>query len=131
MKVTVATGTALLLVLVSALWEPWTLLYALVPIGLAAGLVVLRGHPPLLAVVTGSLATFAFIVIMRLPVILIIAASNGFDTGDYCDGFCMSNEEGFIVAVILMVILAIPIAIAGGIVSAVASFSARRRPSHT
>ncbi|HEY5639249.1 MAG TPA: hypothetical protein VIW01_04305 [Dehalococcoidia bacterium] len=95
--------------------------YVAIPVCLAAGFVVLRRHSPGLALLTGALATVGIMVAAVLPFMALIALMGEYDAGENCDGFCTTNEGGFVIAVLILMVVAFPAAVIGGIVSALAS----------
>ncbi len=105
-------------------------LYGALPIGLAVALVIWRRYSPPRAAVAGALVTFGAIGLVIVPLIVLIALSGGYASGEHCDGFCTTSTGGFILALFFLFVSAVPVAIAGGIVSAVASF-AFARPAQT
>lgn len=96
-------------------------LWLAVPLALAVAVVTARHTRPLKAVFQGAAVTFGIIVGVVFPQLVIRAIQGGFDNTDYCDGFCFTNGEGFLFATYIMLFIAIPTAITGGIVSLIAS----------
>ncbi len=109
--------------------HPAFLLWLGLPLVLAVALVIARRHPPIEAAFVGALVAFGLILLVALPTIILKWLSGDWASGDYCDGFCMTNTGGFIFALSLLMFVAVPSAIAGGIMSAIASFVGVR-PAH-
>ena len=97
-----------------------------VPIFLAVGFVVLRAQSPGRAFITGVLVTFGIVVSVGLFYSLVAVSLGEFDN---CDGLCITNSEEAIIAAILLLIVAAPIAVVGGLASALASYTLVR-PAH-
>jgi hypothetical protein len=110
----------LLLALVSV--HPVFLLWLGLPMVLAVALVIARKFSPPKATLVGALVTLGIILLVVLPGIVVKWLSGDWASGEYCDGFCMTNTEGFIFALFILTMVAVPAAIAGGIISAIASF---------
>ncbi len=102
--------------------NPIALLWLGLPIGLFVALATARQYSPPKAALVGALGTLGIILVVVLPRIVVKWLSGEWDTGEYCDGFCMTNTEGFIFALFIVTMVAVPAAIAGGIMSAIASF---------
>lgn len=100
-----------------------------IPIALAVILVVARRTSPLKAALVGALLTFAVIVGVVFPAIVINALLGNFDSGEYCDGLCISNGDGFTIATFILLFVAVPTSIAGGVISLIASAVTRRPAS--
>jgi len=121
--VTIAVVTVALSMLDT--WS-WVLL---VPVAIAAAVVVARRHPPIVALATGAAATFGVILLFAVPMIAYLAASGDLDTrGPDCDGFCTNTAGGVILMTFILMYFAIPTAIAGGVISMIASVVAGRAP---
>lgn len=106
--------------------SPWFLLYLGAPTGLAAALVVARKYPPLKAASVGALVTLGIVLLFVLPGIVVKWLSGDWASGPYCDGFCMTNTGGFIFALFVLMAVAVPAAVAGGFISAIASIAGVR-----
>jgi hypothetical protein len=107
--------------------SPWGLLYAGAPIALAVALVVARRYSFLKAAVAGALVTGGVILVFVLPGLTYKWLAGDWASGPDCDGFCMSNDGGFVFALFILAVIAVPLAVAGGIISAVASLAGTRR----
>ncbi len=128
MRIVAAITIVALYFVVSALRQQDPLLTILAaPIFLAAGFVVLRGHSPGRALMTGALATFGIVVSVGLTFTLVAVSLGELDN---CDVLCVTNSEEFARVAILLVIVAAPIAAVGGLVSALASYTLLR-PAHS
>ena len=93
---------------------------SLVVVSPAVVLVLVRRHSPWLAIFTGALTTFGITVLVGLAVIVATALSGGFDPGENCDEIC-STGEWLQIAVIVLLFVAVPTAVIGGFISALAS----------
>jgi hypothetical protein len=101
-----------------------------IPIAIVTAIVVARRAAPLPALLLGALATFGLVVAVIFPIIVINALQGDFDNTDYCDGFCMTNTEGFVFATFIMLFIAVPTSLAGGVISLIASLLTPRQPRH-
>jgi hypothetical protein len=99
-----------------------------VPILIAAAFVASRRMHPLLAGLLGIAITFGLIFALVFPFIVYNAAQGNFDNTAHCDGFCMTNEQGFAFATFILLFLAVPTSLAGGLISFFASLVTPRRP---
>jgi hypothetical protein len=128
---TLLIATVVLIVL-ATLMAGFTGFYGLwlaVPVGLAVAVVVARHRQPVQGAALGAALTFSVIVAVVVPQLVVKAIAGGFDNTDYCDGFCFTNGEGFLFASYIMLFIALPAALAGGLISLVASVvSARLAP---
>ncbi|MCH8051977.1 MAG: hypothetical protein IIC86_08175 [Chloroflexi bacterium] len=128
MRIVAAITMVAMLFVVSAVTQPYLPFYYLAgPIFLAVGFVVLRRHSPGRALITGALVTFGIVVSVGLSFTLVAVSLGEFDN---CDGLCVTNSEEFVIATILLLIVAAPIAVVGGLVSALASYTLVR-PAHS
>ncbi len=108
-----------LLALVSV--HPVFLLWLGLPLVLAVALVIARRRSPIEAAFVGGFVTFGLILLVALPTIVLRWLVGDWASGEPCDGFCMTNTEGFIFASFILMVVAVSAALAGGIMSAIAS----------
>ena len=109
--------------------RPLGMMFLVLPIGLAVAFVVMRRYAPSKAVVVGAVVAVGSTVLVVLPAIFVTMLSGDFASGPNCDGFCTTNTSGFVLALFLLVVSAIPVAIAAGIISAIASLVGVRTDS--
>ena len=96
-------------------------LWLAVPIALAVTVTAARGTRPLKAALLGTAVTFGVVVGVVFPLLILKAALGDFDNTDYCDGLCFTNGEGFLFATYIMLFVAIPLAVGGGLLSLITS----------
>ncbi len=114
-------GVAFAAYLGFALFTGGYILLLAVPIFIAVAFVASRRMHPLLAGLLGVVITFGLIFALVFPFIVYNAAQGNFDNTAYCDGFCMTNEQGFAFATFILLFLAVPTSLAGGAISFFAS----------
>ena len=101
--------------------------FSAVTIFFAAGFVVFRRYAPRRALLTGALVAFGIVVSVGLTFASVAVLLGEFDN---CDGLCVTNGEEAIIAAILLLTVAAPIAVVGGLASALASYTLVR-PAHS
>jgi hypothetical protein len=120
-----AVTVAIILVVLAEIG--WWFGTMLVPIGVGIAVAVARRNDPLTALFTGGLVTLGVIALVLVPMIAYAAVSGQLDTrGPDCDGFCTSTSGGVILMTVIAAVIAVPTAIAGGVISMIASFVAGR-----
>lgn len=120
---------AIVLIVLSILAAGFSGFYGLwlaVPIAIAVTVVAARHARPRKATFQGAGLTFGIIVGTVFPQLVIRAILGGFDNTDYCDGFCFTNSEGFLFATYILLFIAIPTTVAGGIISLITSLVTSR-----
>ena len=98
-----------------------------IPAALAAIFVTSRHVHPVVAALLGTAVTFGIIFGLIFPLLAIKAIQGDFDNTAYCDGFCMTNGQGFVLATIILLFLAAPTSLAGGVISFFAAIVTPRR----
>jgi hypothetical protein len=98
------------------------LIYLGLPVGLALVFVVSRRYRPSKAALLGGLTAAGVIIAVIYPALFVSFLLGDLATDADCDGFCHGNAAGLILGLLLMPLWTVPVAITGGIVSAVASY---------
>jgi len=98
------------------------LVYLGLPVGLATAFVVHRRFAPAKAALAGGLVAGGVIFAVFVPALLIGFLLGDLASDEDCDGFCHSNTGGLIFGLFVLPFSAVPVAIVGGIISAIASF---------
>jgi hypothetical protein len=103
------------------------------PMGVAMAFVVMRRYAPMEAFMAGSLIAMRAFVLFVLPAIFVSFLSGDLASDESCDAVCATNTGGFFLAVLLLTVSAPLLAVAGGIMSAIASLIIVRAdsPSHS
>lgn len=104
----------------------WWLIYLGIPVGLAVALVIARRYPAPQAAFAGALITLGIILLFVLPGLTYKWLAGDWASGPDCDGFCMSNNGGFVFALFILGVIAVPAAFAGGFIAGVASLAGVR-----
>ena len=82
---------------------------------------------PFRAAFAGALLTFAILVGIIFPAIVFFTLTGTFDRDPNCDGFCFDRGGGFLFATFIMLYVAIPTSLVGGVVSFFAALVTPRR----
>jgi hypothetical protein len=104
----------------------WYVLYLAVPVGLAVALVIARRYSVLKAAWVGAAIAGGIAIAALLPFLTARWISGDFASGPECDGFCMTNDEGFAFALFILGFVALAASVAGGFIAAVASLAGVR-----
>jgi hypothetical protein len=98
------------------------LIYLGLPVGLAVGFVILRRYRPSKAALVGALVAGGVIFAIIVPALAVSFLLGHLASDPDCDGFCHSNAGGLLFGLFILPFFAVPVAIAGGVVAAVASY---------